>query len=112
MVSNKIRKHCGLLKWLNNAKASQTKAFIKAADKEIINTLCECSLNILRGNISLSPKQKLKLKRYKKGLRQLADKKVSLKTKKSLLQAKGSGLLGAILGGAIPFIGSIASLFK
>ena len=88
MVSNKIRKHCGLLKWLNNAKASQTKAFIKAADKEIINTLCECSLNILRGNISLSPKQKLKLKRYKKGLRQLADKKSFSKKQKKFVASK------------------------
>ena len=106
-VSNRIKKHCGLLKWLSNAKPAQTKAFIKGADKDIINTLCECSLNILGGNVPLSQKQKQKLKKYKRNLRQLADKKLSLKRKKSLLQTKGGGLLGVLLGGILPPIVSL-----
>ena len=97
MGFDKINRYCELFKWLKNSKPSQTKTFIKVADKNIINALCECSLKVLRGDVSLSKKQKQKLKKYKRNLRQLTDKKLSLKRKKSLLQSKGGGLLGVVL---------------
>ena len=71
------------------------KAVIKNADSGLIKCISECALNILKGNVPISPHQKSKLTRYKKDLRSLAQRRVSLKSRKRVLQ-KG-GFLGAIL---------------
>ena len=79
---------------------------LKGASPDLIKALCECSLNILKGRIKLSPTQKKKLSRHKKNLRLLATKKSTLKHRKRVLQ-KG-GFLGALLG---PVLGVLRSLF-
>ena len=79
---------------------------LKGASPDLIKALCECSLNILKGRIKLSPTQKKKLSRHKNNLRLLATKKSTLKHRKRVLQ-KG-GFLGALLG---PVLGVLGSLF-
>ena len=39
---------------------------LKSADNELIKCICECALNVLRGNIPLEPAQKKTLQKYKK----------------------------------------------
>ena len=65
----------------------------------LILCLCECSLNILRGNVPLKPKQKKLLEKHKKCLRQLINKKISMKNKKKILQDGGfiSALISPII---------------
>ena len=109
MVPAKIRKQAPILKWLKTAKPKEVKSFIKAADKSFICTLCECCLNVLRGNIPLTPKQKQKLKRHKTGLRQLANKKIPIHRKKALL-LKGGSLLGALIPTVISLVGGLFGL--
>jgi hypothetical protein len=82
------------------------KSIVLAADKDLINTLCECVLNCLIGNVKLADTEKQQLSRYKKYLRKLIDKKkFSNRKRKQILVQKGSGFLPLILS-------SVLSLFS
>jgi hypothetical protein len=50
------------------------------ADKDLINTICECVYNCLNGNIELNNEIKMKLK----NLRNLVGRNKSLKIKKQI----------------------------
>ena len=95
-----------LLKLLSKSKPSTAKAIIKAADKEPVDTLCECGLNVLKGNVRMTPLQKRRLAQHKLALRALAQKRTSLQKKKAVLQ---KGFLGALLS---PVLGILGSLFR
>jgi hypothetical protein len=62
----------------------------------------------LKGNLSLSDADLKSLKRHKKLLRRLTDKKESLKAKKQIIVQSGGSFLLALLPAAVA---AIASLF-
>ena len=94
-MTSSLKKYSDHLRVLARGTPSMQKAVIKNADSGLIKCISECALNILKGNVPISPHQKSKLTRYKKDLRSLAQRRVSLKSRKRVLQ-KG-GFLGAIL---------------
>ena len=71
--------------------------------------LCECALNVLNGNIPLTPADKKKLNKYKNKLRYLTNRKLSAQKKKKTLNQKG-GFLGALLTPVLSALGGL--LFK
>ena len=94
--------HLCLLKKCN--KPTHT-SIIQSADKELINTICECILNCLNGNVDLSKEDKQKLYRYKTSMRDLMKKtKLPLKKKKQILIQKGSGFLPIILSAVLSLL--------
>ena len=95
MASQRLEKHTNELVYLQKARPCIRKHFITKADRSLVDCLCECADNILRGNVPLTKPQKVKLARNKAGLRALTKKSVSLKKKKAILQ-KG-GFLGSLL---------------
>ena len=99
-TSSRIRKQAPILKYLCKANPRQSRAIINTADNELLNTLCECSLNVLQGRIPLTSQQKQKLRRFRNLLRTLSSKSISLTRKKKLLQKGGflSALLAPIAG--------------
>ena len=97
-----------MLKLLCGAKPGIVKAVLNGASPDLIKALCECSLNILKGHVRLTPAQKKQLSRYKQSLRFLARKDTSVKRRKRILQKGGFigallkpvlGVLGGLLGG-------------
>ena len=88
MVSQRLKKHANELVYLQKARPCIRKHLITKADRSLVDCLCECADNILRGNVSLTKPQKEKLARNKAGLRALTKKSVSLKKKKAILQIK------------------------
>ena len=60
---------------LARSSAKRRKFLLKQATKEELASLFEICLNILRGNLPLSPHMHKKLKRERNTLRKLADKK-------------------------------------
>lgn len=95
-----------LLKWLSEARPRTSKAILKVIDKDVLNAISECSLNVLKGNIPLTQAQKRRLAKHKEVLRALAGrKKVSDKNKRRLVQR--GGFLGSLLG---PIIGVLGHL--
>jgi hypothetical protein len=78
---------------------------IAHATSEVLFAVCECSLNLLKGVIPLTPRQKRMLSRYKTHLRALTNKKVSKKRKKRYLTQKGGCLLTTVLPPVINVLG-------
>ena len=101
-----LRKHAQMLKVLSSAKPNLQKAIINGAEKPLIETLCDCANNILKGYVSLSTNQKSRLRRHKQSLRSLT-KIRCLKRKKKILQS--GGFLGSLLA---PILGVLGTIFS
>ncbi len=105
-MATRLKKHLDELKVLKKAKPAFRKSVLKAADKDLIYCLCECSHNILNGNIKLSPRERKSLQNHRKPLRDLATRRVSLKKKRDILVQKG-GFLPALLGPILAIAASV-----
>lgn len=104
-MSKRLKKHAALLRFLGKAKPAISKSVIKSADRELLNTFCECSLNVLNGTVPLTTKQRSRLKKHKAKLRSLVAKRVSNKRKLALLQ--NGGFLSALLSPIIGILGGL-----
>ena len=100
-----LRKHCHLLRTLSKSKPALTRAIIEKGDKELIRAISEIALNTLKGNVKLNNTQSRKLKRYRKHLHLLANRRTSLLNKKKALQ-KG-GIVPALLAAVTPLIAGL-----
>jgi ABC-type phosphate transport system ATPase subunit len=65
MVSQRIKKHANELVYLQKARLCIRKHLITKTDRSLVDCLCECADNILRGNVPLTKPQKEKLARNK-----------------------------------------------
>jgi hypothetical protein len=98
---NKVR-----LLYLATPRARQQ--IVRAGDRELLDSICECCVNVLNGAIPLTDEQKSHLSKHKHRLRRLAWKKLSLAKKKRIVQT-GRGFLGALL---VPAVTLLSSLFS
>ena len=73
----------------SKSKPAYRKKLLQGAPNEIIDLLSICAMNILRGEIILTKNDIQKLRPYKNNLRNLADKKISTKRKRIILQKGG-----------------------
>lgn len=92
------KKNAVLLQAICAASPQQRRALINRADLKLVRCICECALNILKGNVPLKPSEKKRLSKHKTFLRKLAKIGKSLKTKKKIINQKGGSLLPLILG--------------
>lgn len=104
-MSRRVRTHAVLLKTLAHCSAKHRRQLLKTADRGLIDAICECVVNVLRGNIKLSPVHKRSLGKHKRHLRKLADRKTPLKERKRIITQRGgffipllSRLVGPVLG--------------
>ena len=98
-----INKYAQKLRMPRDAKPKLRKTI--HGDEGILTCLCECSKNILEGNVPLSPVQKRNLRRHKRSLRELTLKKISKKKKNKILQ-KG-GFIGALITPILSLLGGM-----
>jgi hypothetical protein len=63
MVSQRLKKHAGHIVHLQKTKPCIRKHLITKDDRSLVDSLCECADNILRGNVPLTILQKETLKR-------------------------------------------------
>ena len=94
-MSARVKRNLPLLKMLTTSKPAATKAIL--TDPVLIRAICECCHNVLKGNVPLTPRQKKRLARYKKKLRQLSDRKTSIKRKKKDFADWGYSAFGCCL---------------
>ena len=105
----RVHKHAPYLHVLAKGSTKQRQGVIDGAGKDLITCLCECALNVLNGNVSLTPADRTKLRRHKQKLRALTNGRTSLRKKKTALKQKG-GFLGALLTPVLTALGGL--LFK
>jgi hypothetical protein len=65
LTMRRIRSNYHALQMLLKAQPKLRKAIILNARKELLNSISECALNVLRGNMQLSACQKRKLRKHK-----------------------------------------------
>ena len=88
-MTSRVKRQAPLLLALAKAHPHVCRVILRGADKDLIQCLSECALNILKGNVTLKPAEKARLTKYRQKLRKVADKKVSLKQKHKIVQTGG-----------------------
>ena len=112
MVSKVVRKTLPLLQQLANSRTKQARQILKHADRDLIEAIRQCVLNVLRGVVSLTKPERRKLAKYKKHLRKFVDKKTKFRSRQRIVQ-RGSGWITALLGTLLPHVVSgISYLIK
>jgi hypothetical protein len=96
---NKIDKQKDLLLTLAHCKKKIRTAILQNADRQLIEAICECIYNLLKGNIELKETDKENLYKYRHILRKLV-KRSNLKQKKKIIIQKG-GFLQYLIPAAI-----------
>ena len=110
MVPPRLRRNFKYLKYLKKAQRNQRCALLKSAHKDLILCICDCAVNVLKGNVRLTAKHKKALRRYRAALRALTENRRGVETKRKLLIQKGGFLpflLAPILSAAGGFLGNI-----
>jgi len=108
-VMKRIRSFYHTLQVLKTADPKLHKAKLANCKSEILKTLSECSLNLLRRNVKLTPCQKRKLRKHRVLLRKLAYRHVSLSVNKKTIVQRG-GFLLPLPDAVLPNIASL--IFK
>jgi hypothetical protein len=106
MSNKKLEKTFEKVRILSLATPQTRKRLIKEGGKEVVNCVSECCVNILKGNVPLTSKQKSCLLKHKKRLRDLIKKKVSVGKKRKIIQSGGFPI-AAILAPVAAFLGSL-----
>lgn len=106
----KAVQHADYLSLLHRTKNKKKRnQLIEIASRDQIDAISEVIENILRGTLVLTQVQKEKLRRYKNCMRLLISKSIPLVKKRNQLHSYSGGFLPALLGAAIPAIGSLIS---
>ena len=98
------RERVRLLRRICKARSEARRRLLD--DKEIQKLIREVSLNVLNGKVTLTSRQKGKLRRHAAAIRALARKKTSHKRRLSITNQKG-GFLSALL---VPAVATLASM--
>jgi len=102
-----MRKYAGFLKQLHKASPSLRNAMLKSQSEnpEFIRCMSNCCLSIIKGTVPITSSQFQQLRKQKKNLRLISEKKTPVKKKKAIIQS--GGFLSTILPIAISALGSL-----
>lgn len=79
------KKQAVILKALCYLTQKQQRQILRIIDTSLIRSICECALNVLHGNVSLSTREKRQLRRHAVFLRRLAEKRGNWTSKRRLI---------------------------
>ena len=85
----RVKSNYHALHVMKTAEHKKRKVIVSNCNKELVNSIRECILNVLNGNIKLSGCDTRKLRKHKAVLRKVADKRVPLCSKKKLTVHRG-----------------------
>ena len=97
-MSSRVKRHVICLQMLNRTKNTKLrKAILEYVDADLISALCDCAHNILRGTVRLTPREKVRLRKYKDKLRLIANRRLSISRRHREIQPHCGGFLLALL---------------
>lgn len=102
----RIKANYHALHVLKNARPKLRKAIVSNCNKDLLNSICECVLNVLNGNIRISDCTKRKLRKFRTSLRSLIDKRRPLVSKRRVIQQRG-GFLLPLLSAVLPALAGL-----
>jgi len=89
--------NCRELLYLLKAPTPLRDDLIGSASERIVNTFCECVLNIVYEQVTLSPEEKQTFKQHKKICLKISKPTKNYKRKRALLASLSSDLLRAFV---------------
>ena len=95
---DRLKRHARQLVKYKKATSAATKKKLltkNLKNSDFVKCIGECCKNILNGNVPLTKKQKIQLKKRRLAIRRVASNKTPLKSKKKTIQT--GGFLGAII---------------
>lgn len=110
-MSARVKRYLPTLKAILRLSPQKRRRLLANCPKDLMDIFCECTWNVIKGNIKLTPAQLRKLRRQRKSLRALVARKTSLKKKRKIIQKGGfiGGILGPVLSVLAPAIGGLLS---
>lgn len=105
-MSLRLKRNLPLLRALVRATPKERKTLLGHCSSDLILSLCEIALNLLKGRIPLTLTQLKNFKRQKTAIKLFANKRTSLQKKRHAIQQSG-GFLLPLLSIAVPFITSL-----
>ena len=102
----RIKSNYHRLQTLKDERPKLRTTIIANSDKELLNIISECALKVLRGNVKLSDCKKRKLRKFKRQLRTIIDKRVPLARKKKLIVQHGEVIV-PLLTAVLPALATI-----
>jgi len=102
----RVKTNYHTLQVLKTADPKLRKAVISNCNKELLNCISECVLNVLNGNIKLPYCVTRKLQKRKAAFRKVSDRRVPLSKKKNLIVQHG-GFLLPLLSAVLPTLPSL-----
>ena len=106
-MSKRMQRNLNWLKALHCCTKSEQKELLRVAKPESINYICDCIQNILQGNVKVNQGQLKQLKKKKKVLRKLVNRKNKAAERKKILVQHGGGFLNTILGPVLGVLGEV-----
>ena len=85
----------------NSKDVKRRKALLDVATKQEIDAISECLLNIVNGHVRISPSKIGKLKKIKRHLKDLTNKRCSFREKKANSETRRGILNKYITGGIV-----------
>ena len=107
-MSVRLERNLDFLRVLCKTKPKQRKLILENSTNDLVLCICEIIDNVLRGTVKLLPSQKKALKKHRKVLRQLSERKGNIKARRAILVQKG-GFLPAILAPVLTIAASLLS---
>jgi hypothetical protein len=107
---SRLKRNFHVLKALFKSKPKRRKELLASADSDLVHSLCDCSKNVLNGNVPLSSSRKKQLKRHRKLLRTLADSSVPFGTRSRIIKKQRGGFLPLIPALLAPILGIVGNL--
>jgi len=85
----------------------ERRHLIALANKNEIDACCEVYLNILKGNVPITPSLAAKLRKHKKNCRLLIGKRTPLAQKRKILAGQVGGFLPFFAKALFPILGGL-----
>ena len=106
--TTQLKRNISMLKAIGSSKPCDQKAIVQALSEDCVCCLCDCSRNILNGNVKLTVHQKKNLSPFRNALRDLAHRNGPIGTKKHVIINQKGRFLGFLVK---PVLSVLSGLF-
>ena len=98
-MKNKLRQFLPILEFIDALPPKERQLYISSAPTPLIKFISDLCFNVRIGNLPVENKILKKLKPFKKQIEKISAKKVSLKSRKNILQNKHffSGVISPLI---------------
>ena len=101
-MGSRVRRNKEFLGYIAKCSKKQRINCIKNARPDELKSLCDCSLNVYRGNVRLKKPDFEKLYPFRRTLKKISEGKGRAGKKKTLLLQKGGALIPLLLSAVLP----------